>query len=78
MIGNHADGPFEVATWDVSRAHFYGEARRWLYTYLPEGHEQVTVDGDHLNKYLSEFVVARKVYNCIMNFNLAFSSNENV
>ena len=20
--GNHADGPFEMATWDVSRAHF--------------------------------------------------------
>ena len=35
--GNHADGPFEMATWDVSRAHFYGEARRWIYTYLPEG-----------------------------------------
>ena len=28
--GNHADGPFEMATWDVSRAHFYGEARRWV------------------------------------------------
>ena len=39
--GNHVDGPFEMATWDVSRAHFYGEARRWIYTYLPEGHEQV-------------------------------------
>ena len=26
---------------DVSRAHFYGEARRWIYTFLPEGHEQV-------------------------------------
>ena len=39
--GNHADGPFEMATWDVSRAHFYGEGRRWVYTYLPEGHEQV-------------------------------------
>ena len=38
---NHVDGPFEMATWDVSRAHFYGEARRWIYTYLPEGHEQV-------------------------------------
>ena len=38
--GNHADGPFEMATWDVSRAHFFGEARRWIYTYLPEGHEQ--------------------------------------
>ena len=36
-----ADGPFEMATWDVSRAHFHGEARRWIYTYLPEGHEQV-------------------------------------
>ena len=29
-----------VATWDASRAHFYGEARRWIYTYLPEGHKQ--------------------------------------
>ena len=38
--GNHADGPFEMATWDVSRAHFYGEVRRWIYAYLPEGHEQ--------------------------------------
>ena len=38
---NHVDGPFEMATWDVSRAHFYGEARRWIYTFLPEGHEQV-------------------------------------
>ena len=28
--GNHVDGPFEMATWDVSRAHFYGEARRWI------------------------------------------------
>ena len=35
--GNHADGPFEMATWDVSRAHFYGEARRWIYTYLLKG-----------------------------------------
>ena len=26
--GNHADGPFEMTTWDVSRDHFYGEARR--------------------------------------------------
>ena len=25
--GNRADGPFEMATWDVSRAHFNGEAR---------------------------------------------------
>ena len=39
--GNLADGPFEVATWDVSRAHFHGEARRWIHTYLPEGHEEV-------------------------------------
>ena len=39
--GNHVDGPFDMATWDVSRAHFYGEARSWIYTYLPEGHEQV-------------------------------------
>ena len=38
--GDHADGPFDMATWDVSRAHFYGEARGWIYTYLPEGHEQ--------------------------------------
>ena len=38
--GNHADGPFGMATWEVSRAHFYGEARRWVYTCLPEGHEQ--------------------------------------
>ena len=30
--GNHGDGPFEMATWDVSRAHFHGEARRWIYT----------------------------------------------
>ena len=39
--GNHVDGPFEMATWDVSRTRFYGEARRWIYTHLPEGHEQV-------------------------------------
>ena len=26
--GNHADGPFEMATWDVSRAHFYGDMNR--------------------------------------------------
>ena len=39
--GNHVDGPFEMATWDMSRAHFYGEARRWIYTFLPEGHDQV-------------------------------------
>ena len=40
-VGNHVDGPFEMATWDVSRAHFCGEARGWIYTYLPVGHEQV-------------------------------------
>ena len=34
--GSHADGPFEMATWDVSRAHFYSEARRWIYTYQHE------------------------------------------
>ena len=39
--GNHVDGPFEMATCEVARAHFYGEARRWIYTYPPEGHEQV-------------------------------------
>ena len=38
--GNHADGPLEMATWDVSRAPFCGEARRWIYTRLLEGHEQ--------------------------------------
>ena len=38
--GNHADGTFEMATWDVSRAHIYGKARRWIYTYLPEVHGQ--------------------------------------
>ena len=38
---NHVDGPLEMATWDVSRAHFCGEARRWMNTFLPEGHEQV-------------------------------------
>ena len=37
---NLADGPIEMTTWDVSRAHFYGEARRRIYTDLPEGHEQ--------------------------------------
>ena len=37
---NLADDPFEMATWDVSKAHFYSEARMWIYTYLPEGHEQ--------------------------------------
>ena len=38
---NLADDPFEMATWDVSRAQLYGEARRWIYTCLPEGHLQV-------------------------------------
>ena len=37
--GNHAGGPFEMATWDVSRAHVNVEARRWIYPHLPEGHE---------------------------------------
>ena len=39
--GHHVNSPFEMATCDVSRAHFYGEARRWIYTFLLEGHEQV-------------------------------------
>ena len=39
--GNHADGPFEMAPWDGSGAHFYGEARRSICTCLLEGHEQV-------------------------------------
>ena len=39
--GNHTDGLFGVATWDVTRAHFCGEDRRWICTYPPEGHEQV-------------------------------------
>ena len=30
---NVPDDPSEMATWDMSRAHFYGEARRWIYTY---------------------------------------------
>ena len=30
----------EIATWDVSRAHLYGESRRWVYTQLPDGWEQ--------------------------------------
>ena len=38
--GKHADGPFEMETWDVSRAHFYGQARKWIYTNFLEGHEQ--------------------------------------
>ena len=38
--GNHSNGPFETVTWDVSRAHFYGDARRWICAYLPEGPEQ--------------------------------------
>ena len=33
-------GRIEMATWNVSRAHFYGEARRWIYTCLLEGHEK--------------------------------------
>ena len=39
--GNHVDGPFEMTTWDVSRAHFHGATHKWIYTYLPEGHEHV-------------------------------------
>ena len=27
--GNHTDGPVEMGTWDVSREHLYGDARRW-------------------------------------------------
>ena len=38
--GNHTDGPMEMATWDVSRAHLHGDARRWIYTYLLQGYEQ--------------------------------------
>ena len=38
--GNPADGPFEMARWDVSGAHLHGEARRWIHTYLLEGYEQ--------------------------------------
>ena len=49
---NHVDGPFEMAMWDVSRAHFYGEARRWIYTFLPEGHEQVWQVGQTLQKHV--------------------------
>ena len=49
---NHVDGPFEMATWDVSRAHFYGEARRWIYTFLPEGHEQVGKMDQTLQKHV--------------------------
>ena len=32
--------PLEMATWDVSRTHLYGEARRWTYVTLPEGCER--------------------------------------
>ena len=32
---------FSCFVWDVSRAHFYGEARRWIHTFLPKRHEQV-------------------------------------
>ena len=37
MTGNHADGPIEMSTWNVSRAPSYSEARRRIYRYLPEG-----------------------------------------
>lgn len=30
----------ELAMWDVSRAHFFGEAQRWVYTSLPPGYEE--------------------------------------
>ena len=33
-------GPLGMALWDVSRLRVYDEARRWIYTYLPEGYEQ--------------------------------------
>ena len=33
-------GRIEMAKWDLSRKHFCGDARRWVYTYLPEGHGQ--------------------------------------
>ena len=36
---DHTDGPIEMATWDVSRAHLYSDACRWIRTYLPEGYE---------------------------------------
>ena len=29
---NLADDPFEMASWDLSKAHFHGEARKWIYT----------------------------------------------
>ena len=50
--GNHAGGPFEMATWDVSRAHFYGKARRWIYTHLLEGHEQQGQVGQTLQEHV--------------------------
>ena len=37
--GSHTDGPIEMATY-VSRAHEFGDARRWIYTSLHEGFEQ--------------------------------------
>ena len=40
-VKKYVDGPFEIVTWDMSRAHFYDEAREWIYTFGPEGHEQV-------------------------------------
>ena len=38
--GTHTDGPMEMATWDVSRAHLYGDARRCIHPYLLQGYEQ--------------------------------------
>ena len=34
------DDPFKIMLIDVSRAHFYGESRRKVYTTLPEGYEE--------------------------------------
>ena len=30
----------DMATWDVSGAHLYGEARWWIYTYFLDGYEK--------------------------------------
>ena len=47
--GNHVDGR------GMCREHnFYGEARRWIYTHLPEGHEQ---KGKLARLYWSMYVV---------------------
>ena len=57
---NHVDGTFEMATWDVSRAHFYGEARRWIYTFLPEGHEQKLASWPDIAEACPERVMQRQ------------------